>query len=87
MSDESKFIISELNIVRTEAEFEGDRERTIDAIIECVEQLERKSESHDKSITQLKELIAYGELQWDGQLINKGMLEGLKEALRIMEGE
>ena len=52
-----------------------------------LEQIELKSESHDSSITNLKDLITYGEQQWDGQPINKGMLEGLKEALRIMEGE
>lgn len=39
------------------------------------------------NLDKLKSLIAYGESQWDGQPINKGMLEGLKEALRIMEGE
>lgn len=52
-----------------------------------LEQLELKSESHDNSIAKLMDLITYGEQQWDGQPINKGMLEGLREALRIMEGE
>jgi len=41
----------------------------------------------ESKLDKLKELISYGEQQWDGQPINKGMLEGLKEALKIMEGE
>lgn len=49
--------------------------------------IETLAEWRNKSIDKLKFLIAYGESQWDGQPINKGMLEGLKEALRIMEGE
>ena len=46
-----------------------------------------KATQYTEGLTQLKELIAYGEQQWDGQPINKGMLEGLREALRIMEGK
>jgi Mn-dependent DtxR family transcriptional regulator len=52
-------------------------------ILKEIEKLE--SHSTTDAVVKIKELIEYGEQQWDGQPINKGMLEGLIESVRILE--
>lgn len=45
-----------------------------------------KASKHTLSVQEIKELIAYGEIQWDDSPFNRGFLHGLKEALKRMEG-
>ena len=52
-----------------------------------VDEVVNKASKYSLSLEEIKELIAYGEVQWDESPFNRGFLHGLKEALKRMEGE